>query len=625
MFATLRRAAWPLLVFQSTVELVALFLLDPLLALLLERIVSLSGDPFVANTALISFILSPIGLVAAATAAIGVILVNAVALGGVSLVLWDARHVRLVRQFAIWRLLLWRLPRLLAISAWALVLSLLLAVPVLAIALAARHWFLSAGDIYFYIRTHPPEFLWAVTTVGIVAAAGAFVGLYLLIRLGLAVPICLMRTVGAGSALRLALLATRGRMRILVPKCVAVAAALALLWVAALAILSQLLGWLLERPITDPLLPWVGTGFAIITALTLSSLTALSRAGLMLVLISDKAADGALPLLPQPDQAPIRLARLRAAAVLLLCAAIPAAALIDTAQANHAISPEHEITITAHRAGSGRAPENTMAALRAAVADGADAVEIDVQETADGKVVVLHDTDLRRVAGVARAIWDMRLDEVQALDVGSWFSPAFHGERVPTLRELAIAARGHVRLNVELKRNPREEDLVARTVAGLRETGVDDQAAISSLDIGLLRQVRRIAPEIKLGLILATGIGDLRRVDVDFFALSRRLATPAVIRQLHATGREVHVWTLDDQASIARAMLDGADDILTGETRVAVQTRAWFDDRNEPERMLLRLSRAIRTKWMRQGNGSVDGSSPDDLRSRNGHSLSTQR
>jgi glycerophosphoryl diester phosphodiesterase len=338
VLATFRRAVWPLLVFQATVEIVTLFLLDPLLALLLERIVSLSGDSFVANIALISFILSPTGLVAAVTAAIGLILVNVVSLGGISLVLWDARQVRPVRQLAIWRLLLWRLPRLLAISAWALVLSLVLAAPVLVSALAARLWFLSAGDIYFYIRTHPPEFLWAVTIVGIVATAGAFVGFYLLIRLGLGVPICLLRTVGAARGLSLALLATRGRMRMLMLKCVTVAAAVAVFWVAALAILSQLLGWLLERPITDPLLPWVGMGFAIVTALTLSSLTALSRAGLMLVLISDKSADKALPSLPQPDQVPICLARLRAAAVLLLCGAIPAAALIDTAQANHAIS-----------------------------------------------------------------------------------------------------------------------------------------------------------------------------------------------------------------------------------------------------------------------------------------------
>ncbi|MBV8590515.1 MAG: hypothetical protein JO212_10735, partial [Acetobacteraceae bacterium] len=60
---------------------------------------------------------------------------------------------------------------------------------------------------------------------------------------------------------------------------------------------------------------------------------------------------------------------------------------------------------------SARAPENTIAALRTAIADGADDVEIDVQETAEGHVVLLHDTDLRRVAGLARSVWDMRLDE----------------------------------------------------------------------------------------------------------------------------------------------------------------------------------------------------------------------
>ncbi len=256
--------------------------------------------------------------------------------------------------------------------------------------------------------------------------------------------------------------------------------------------------------------------------------------------------------------------------------------------------------------------------LRSAIAERADVVEIDVQETADGKVVVLHDTDLRRVAGVARSIWDMRLDELQQLDVGSWFSPAFHGERIPTLLEFASAARGKIRLNVEIKNNGRGEDLAVRTVAALREAGTADQAAISSLDTGLLRQVRGTAPQIKLGLILATGVGNLRRADVDFFALSRRLATPAVIRQLHASDREVHVWTLDDEASITRAMLDGADDIITGNPRLAVSVRAWFDELSEPERVLLSIGRSLDVGWLRtsgpvgQPRGGADLSGADD-------------
>jgi glycerophosphoryl diester phosphodiesterase len=607
--AILRRAFWPLLFFEALTDLILLLLLGPLLALLLETLVSFTGDPFIGNTELISFALSHTGIAALATVAMGLILTNALTLGGVSLILWDGRQGLPVRPFATALLLLRRLPVLLVISAWAFAAMLLLASPVLATALAARYWLLSSGDLYFYISTHPPEFLWVVALTGVVAAICCFIGLYLLLRAGLAVPICLLQPVGATQALRQAIQASRGRIRTLMPRFIAVAASLAALWAATLSGLSFLLAWLVVLPISDPTLYWASIGLAIATAVIFAMLAALARASLVLILITDPAADDALPARPQPDPLSGRAARLRVAAMLLLCVAIPGAAVVEAAQANRAISPEHPIAITAHRAGSARAPENTLAALKAAIADHADIVEIDVQETADGEVVLLHDTDLRRVAGVARPIWDMRLDEVRALDVGSWFSPTFHGERVPTLEEFAVASRGRVGLNVELKNNQRGEDLAARVVAVLRNTGVADRAVISSLDTGLLREVRRIAPDIKLGLIVATGVGSLRQVNVDFLALSRRLATPAVIRQLHAAGREVHVWTLDDQASIARAMLDGGDNIITSDTLLAIKVRDWFGGLSELQRMLLRIGRSFATSRI---SAIPDRSPPDD-------------
>jgi glycerophosphoryl diester phosphodiesterase len=418
----------------------------------------------------------------------------------------------------------------------------------------------------------------------------------------------LLRPVGLGRALVVSATATSGRVRSLMLRLVAVAVGVAILWTLVLAVLSGLLDWLLAQRFSDITLDRVCIAFAILAAVIFAALSAVSRASLALVLIAHPAADNALPARARVSPIPRALAS-RRLAVLLICAVIPAGALLEAARASRA-SRDRLIAITAHRAGSARAPENTLAALETAIAEGADVVEIDVQETADGYVVLLHDTDLRRVAGVARSIWDMPLKELQALDVGSWFSSAFHGERVPTLREFAAASRGRVRLNVELKNNRRGEDLAARAVAVLRETGTADEAAVSSLDVGLLRAVRQIAPEIKLGLILATGIGDIRRVDVDFLALSRRLATPAVIRQLHATGREVHVWTVDDEASIGRAMLDGADNVITGDTLLAVKVRDWFDGLSEPERTLLRISRRVGTPRMSPG---MDVLNPDDL------------
>src|SRR5262249_2835558 len=109
------------------------------------------------------------------------------------------------------------------------------------------------------------------------------------------------------------------------------------------------------------------------------------------------------------------------------------------------------VKVTAQRGHARAAPENTLSAVRAAIASGADYAEVDVQQTADGVVVLLHDRDLKRVAGVSRRLDELSYDEVRRLDVGSWFSPAFAGERVPTLVEVIDLCRGRIRLNIELK------------------------------------------------------------------------------------------------------------------------------------------------------------------------------
>ncbi|MBV8398790.1 MAG: hypothetical protein JOZ17_08615, partial [Acetobacteraceae bacterium] len=136
----LRRAIWPLLVFEAQLGLAALVVLDPLVILVLERIVALGSDPFVGNTALIAFALSPVGIFALVTAATGTMLVNILGLGGTGLILWRSRELLPVRHWAVWRVLLGRLPALLAISLWVLAAAALLTAPVLAVAFAARRW-----------------------------------------------------------------------------------------------------------------------------------------------------------------------------------------------------------------------------------------------------------------------------------------------------------------------------------------------------------------------------------------------------------------------------------------------------------------------------------------------------
>ena len=139
---------------------------------------------------------------------------------------------------------------------------------------------------------------------------------------------------------------------------------------------------------------------------------------------------------------------------------------------------DDDVLVIAHRGASGRAPENTLAALAAAIEDGADLLEIDVQETIDGEVVVIHDSDFMKIAGDPRKVWDVTYEETRTIDIGSWFGPEFSAQRLPTLEEvLELAKRSETAIyTIGLKSGEdsakagfRESDFVLRELA--QETG----------------------------------------------------------------------------------------------------------------------------------------------------------
>jgi glycerophosphoryl diester phosphodiesterase len=110
--------------------------------------------------------------------------------------------------------------------------------------------------------------------------------------------------------------------------------------------------------------------------------------------------------------------------------------------------------VTAHRGSSFKAPENSLSAIRAAFEDGADIIEIDIQMTSDGILVLNHDRSLTKVAGVGERVHNLTFEEIAILDIGSRFSRQFSGEKIPTLAEVItymIEIPSSVKLNVELK------------------------------------------------------------------------------------------------------------------------------------------------------------------------------
>ena len=158
------------------------------------------------------------------------------------------------------------------------------------------------------------------------------------------------------------------------------------------------------------------------------------------------------------------------------------------------LKSDGRVRVIAHRGFSGQAPENTLAAISEAIEAGADMAEIDVTLTADGKVVCLHDEKVNRTTNGKGKISELSLDKAQSFDAGSWFSPAFAGERIPTLDSVLETAKGHILINIEIKPETVERGVSAKIVDAVTRHGMKDRVLISSFSPEALAQVHALDP-----------------------------------------------------------------------------------------------------------------------------------
>ena len=231
--------------------------------------------------------------------------------------------------------------------------------------------------------------------------------------------------------------------------------------------------------------------------------------------------------------------------------------------------------IIAHRGGAAVAPENTMAAFKRGIADGADWLELDVQENADGVVVVGHDRDYMRVADTDLEVWKAKEIDLADLDVGSFFSPEFSDQRVPTLREVLERAKTKSGVFIELKYYGHDRGLEAKVVDLVEATGMESNIVIMSLEYDGIRKTAALRPAWTYGLLNAVSIGDLTRLDVNFLALTVDSATFSTIRRAHKRGIKVYVWTVDDPVQMSVMMSRGVDGIITDQVARAHQVKSF--------------------------------------------------
>ncbi|ANE48313.1 glycerophosphodiester phosphodiesterase [Paenibacillus swuensis] len=212
----------------------------------------------------------------------------------------------------------------------------------------------------------------------------------------------------------------------------------------------------------------------------------------------------------------------------------------------------------AHRGWSGRAPENTLAAMKLALNESyVDWLELDVQLTKDGVPVVIHDFTLNRTTSGRGKVKDRTLEQIRSLDAGRWFGPAYLGEKVPTLEEVLQLAKGRCKLNIELKTKGTLYPGIEENVLNLlEEYDMKRDVCITSFEPLALRNVRLLDSGISMGLIMDGRPADLLRrldeLDCDLLSISYKYLSEAFAATVIQSGFRIMAWTVNEEKHIRR-------------------------------------------------------------------------
>ncbi|QDU20002.1 glycerophosphodiester phosphodiesterase [Urbifossiella limnaea] len=237
---------------------------------------------------------------------------------------------------------------------------------------------------------------------------------------------------------------------------------------------------------------------------------------------------------------------------------------------------DRPVEIVGHRGASHDAPENTVAAVKLAWDQKADAAEFDVYRTKDGKIVVIHDKDTKRTAGgVNKVVAESTLAELRALDVGAWKDKKYAGERIPTLAEVLATVPAGKSVFIEVKPGP---EVVPELLAEMKAAGLPpERTPVISFNAGVIAAVKKARPDLPAYWIVSLNaakdktpptaaelVTKAKEIRADGLDLS---ASPALdaeyAKVVRAAGLKLYVWTVNDVAVARRMVGLGVDGITT--------------------------------------------------------------
>lgn len=574
------RRAWPQLIAADLIaRILALVALTPLVGVLLKVFLATTATGVVTDGAIVGFLLHPTGftaLLVVGSLSLAVLLAET---GQLMVIGFGAIEGRNVPWFTALKYALRRVSSLTNLAWLVVVRLMLIALPFLA-AVGALYWFgLRKYGFQYYLAEKPPEFKAVVAVTGLLMVMMAH---WMIVRIAgwlLALPMVLFDGLHARQAMRASEKAIAAHHRRVVVWLVA--------WVVALVLLSLFVNVIAGR-LGNAIIPRNGSDFTLLL-IGLSALLVVSALAHLVIFVfatvlfplvvvrlyCSLAGPGALRTEVTAAITLDERAAWKLPGKSILVTSSVALGLIAAACFLFMRSldwPDHS-QIIAHRGGAAVAPENTMAAFNRGITDGAAWLELDVQENADGVVVVVHDRDFMRISNTKLDVYQATTAELNDLDVGSFFKPEFADQRAPTLRDVLQLAKGKVGLFIELKYYGHDQSLEARVVELVEKEGMAADIVVMSLEYDGVRKTAGLRPGWTYGLLNAVAIGDLTRLDVDFLALAASAATFSTIHEARRRGMKVYAWTINDPVQMWVMMSRGVDGIITDNVALARQVQ----------------------------------------------------
>ncbi len=250
--------------------------------------------------------------------------------------------------------------------------------------------------------------------------------------------------------------------------------------------------------------------------------------------------------------------------------------------------------VVAHRGYSGRYPENTVSAFEAAIVAGADMIELDVCMTKDRVPIVIHDKTLERTTDGHGLVSEFTLSKLKKLDAGSWFSPEFEGESIPTLEEILMQIRGRISVNIEIKPESFEsndpDDAIEKQICIMVEKfGMIESVIISSFEHSFFQRIKlwqrknnnntsiRIAPLQEKSPSQENVLKLCKSTEAYSFHLDERFLTTSTVEFLNANHLRTIAYTINNEKRIEHLIKWGVNGIITDEPELAWKVLRKFD------------------------------------------------